>query len=170
MSRYLNIESGWLERQKKDKNWRPDEYYENLLQRYKGNSRHGPLYQKCEEIGWEKCLRLVIESYYLQLEYNGWFSFDDAKKLDAGTYEIIDHDEDGISLVMKDWAWDTSIAWMNEYHLPKLSDGQYSKSHFELIEYVLEHTSPHWIVEMYVLFVICSDSARCYNLEWDYSK
>jgi len=168
MSQYCDVEPEWFEKQKKDKNWRPDGYYEKLLQRYKDHTTE--LYRRCEQIGWEKCLRSVIGGYYSQLEYNGWFSFDDIKELDAGTYEIIGHDEDGIFLALKDWAWDTSIAWIDEYHLPNLPDGKYSKSHSELIEHVLKHTSPHWIVEMYVLFVISRDSSRCYNIGWDYSK
>ncbi len=166
------LKQSWIEKQKKEKDWRPDGYYKNLRHFYSDDeSTYSLVYKECENIGWKKAMLTCFIGYYYQfddesthLHYVG-----DIFHLN-GKYEILDIDYYNVIIGDIDLIENILEKWICKYHMPR---EEYDTSNYnKCIVSIIEQVSKHWIAEMYALYDVADpeDLKNYYPLPWDYTK
>lgn len=157
----------WFERQAKEKDWRPENYYDQLARRWE--NCENPYFELMESQDWTGALLKVFRAYEDACEAVYPYEEDLTPSTDHEV-EVIREDsdeEDVVYVVQSDKSWMLDD-FINYFHLPKQDYDTSSAKAFA--ESISKSVSRHWIVEMYSLFVKSyGDMARCHPIEWDYS-
>lgn len=161
----LSCSQEYLERQRLDREWRPESYYKTLAERFRNREeRLDAVWSDPRPACWE-----IIDGWYRQTEQQIVLLKGRPSHLEAGRYDLLATYEDSAILAYASSASDTLHEWREcERYCCPLPEQQVS-NHEELVDIMMQYASKHWIAEMYVLFVMASDCARCHIVPWDYS-
>ena len=144
----------WLEKQRSEKDWRPEGYYDDLRERFSGRGN--------ENISDEERVFAVFVKGYDALEIACYYEVGD---IILEPVEILEIDEQGVTAVPKEGIC-TLLDFFQQKGLP---DGDYdTSSHKSLYWSILENASFHWVSEMEI--ILSRDSARMGPIPWDFSK
>lgn len=150
----LPYDPQWLEKQRSEKDWRPEGYYDDLRKMFSGRGN--------ENISDEERVSAVFVKGYDALEIRCYYVIGD---IILEPVEILETDKQGVTAVPKEWIC-TLLDFFQQLGLP---DGDYdTSSHKSLCQSILRNVSFHWVREMEI--ILAMDSARMGPIPWDFSK
>jgi len=151
----LPYDPRWLAKQRSEKDWRPEGYYELLRERFGGMKEN-------ENIPDEERTMVVLVKAYRALEIGCYYGVGDTI---SEPVEILEIGDEYATAVPKG-----GVCILLDFFQQKgLPDGDYdTSSHKSLCRSIIENTSFHWVREMEIMLV--RDSAGTGPIPWDFSK
>lgn len=165
----MDLPAHMFDHQRQHIDWRPEGYYEQLCERYRGcDSSFDEVWHNTRYACWK-----IIVGWYIQMEDSIMLTKTMPTSLN-GSYDLLETSDDYALVASVDGALQILEVWRDEYSFPIPRQLNFENeltgvfNHFSLVEIMLKYAPTSWIAEMYALFVISKDSSRCNVTGWVY--